>query len=270
MSVDMHVHTSASDGTDSPQEVVKKAKGIGLRAIAITDHDTFDGIEPAVTAGQIEKIEIIPGIELGSEYNGEEIHILGYFLKTNNQELLEKLELFQATRITRMEKMIKKLREYGFSIDINKVLAISGTGTVGRPHLAAAMVDAGAVKAIAEAFDLYIGHGRPAYIPRFKLSPADAVRLIRRASGVPVLAHPGLNKSVVIIKELIDEGLAGLEVYHPAHSREQEHYYRRLANENGLLVTGGSDYHGPEHKAGFRLGARSVPYETVKKLNKNK
>lgn len=266
MRVDLHVHTTASDGTDSPEEVVFRARAIGLGAIAITDHDTLEGVAPAVAAGRMHKLEVIPGIELGSERQGEEIHILGYLMELHNRDFLEKLSLFRDSRLARMEKMVHKLQEFGLPIDLNRVMAISGSGSIGRPHLAAALLETGAVANASEAFDKYIGAGRPAYVPRFKLDPAEAVRLIQEAGGVPVLAHPGLNTSTQLIIELVGAGLAGLEAYHPVHSREQASYYHRLAIENGLIVTGGSDYHGPVHKAGCRLGSETVPVSVVEEL----
>ncbi|HOV78681.1 MAG TPA: PHP domain-containing protein [Bacillota bacterium] len=266
MPVDLHIHTTASDGADNPQEVVTKAVEIGLEAVAITDHDTVEGLAQAFASGQKAGIEIIPGVELGSEFSGREIHLLGYFISAGSHELNEKLELFRITRIKRMEMMIEKLRRYGYAIDLETVINIAGPGTVGRPHLAAAMVRAGIVRSTAEAFEYYIGAGRPAYVPRYKIEPAEAVRLIRRADGVPVLAHPGLNDSDEIIAELIGAGLAGLEAYHPAHSNEQVAYFRRIGKEYGLVITGGSDYHGPAHKAGCRLGMETVGYDVVEKL----
>lgn len=268
MQVDLHVHTTASDGTATPVEIVVMAKSLGLGAIAITDHDTLEGIEIALDVGRLYKIEVIPGIELGSEYQGEEIHILGYLVELHNREFLDKLTLFQDTRVHRMEKMVNKLQELGFPIALDRVLEISGSGSLGRPHLAAALVEAGIVKTTSEAFDRYIGSGRPAYMPRYKLEPVEAVRLIRAAGGVPVLAHPGLNNSARLVEELIEAGLAGLEAYHPAHSWEQASYYHRLAVKHGLIVTGGSDYHGPSHKAGCRLGSDTVPHSVIDELKK--
>lgn len=266
MQVDLHIHTTYSDGIKSPEEIVSLAKSMGLAAIAITDHDTLDGVIPAIAAGRRCSFEVIPGIELGSEYRGEEIHILGYLVELDDPEFLDKLSLFRQTRIDRMEKMLQKLQNLGFKIELNKVIRISGSGSMGRPHLAAALIEAGAVKTTAEAFDLYIGAGRPAYVPRYKLTPAEAINLVRSAGGVPVLAHPGLNHSTQLIEELKTAGLAGLEAHHPAHSWAQAAYYERLARANGLIVTGGSDYHGPGHLAGCRLGSDTVPYSVVEDL----
>lgn len=268
MPADLHIHTTASDGKESPAEVVARAKSLGLKAIAITDHDTLEGVKPAFAAGRLHKIEVLPGVELGSEHQGEEVHILGYLLELHNQAFLERLAFFRNTRVDRMERMVEKIQQFGFPVDMERVMTIAGSGSVGRPHLAAALVEVGAVETIAEAFEKYIGAGCPAYVPRHKLNPVEAVRLIRAAGGVPVLAHPGLNNASRLIGELIEAGLAGLEAYHPAHSREQASYYHRLAGEYGLIVTGGSDYHGPGHKEGCRLGAETVPYSAVEELKK--
>ncbi len=268
MLVDLHIHTTASDGVDSPVEVVARAKSLGLKAIAVTDHDTLEGIKPACDAGISYNIEVLPGVELGSEHLGDEIHILGYLVKQDNRELLEKLKLFRDKRISRMEKMVKKIQEFGFPVDMSMVMAISGAGSVGRPHLAEALVKIGVVDTMGEAFEKYIGAGRPAYIPRHKLSPAEAVRLIITAGGVPVMAHPGLNNAAQFIEELISIGLAGVEAYHPVHSQEEMSYYLRLAQKHDLIVTGGSDYHGPGHKTGRRIGLVTMPYSVVNELRK--
>ncbi|HPZ42431.1 MAG TPA: PHP domain-containing protein [Bacillota bacterium] len=268
MQADLHIHTTYSDGLDPPEKIVSLAKSAGLGAIAITDHDTLDGIIPAVKAGKEQNLEVIPGIEVSSEYGGEEIHILGYLIRLNHEELLDKLSLFRENRIDRIKKMIQKLRNLGFEVDLNRVLQISGSGSLGRPHLAAALLETGAVKSTAEAFNLYIGAGRPAYVPRYKLTPAEAIQLIHSAGGVPVLAHPGLNRSLQLLGELKAAGLAGLEAYHPAHTREQAACLVRLAEANDLIVTGGSDYHGPGHPAGCRLGSDTVPCSVVADLKK--
>jgi predicted metal-dependent phosphoesterase TrpH len=270
MKVDLHVHTNFSDGEDTPGEVVAKAKALGLSAVAITDHDSLEGIEPAIAAGRRYNLEIIPGVELGSEYHGQEVHILGYLTDLQDREFLAKLSSIRADRELRMGKMVKKLQDLGFPIDLDQVRTISGEGSMGRPHLAAALVKAGAVKTILEAFDLYIGHGKPAYVPRTKLTPTEAVRMIRDCSGVAVLAHPGLHTLQVPLEELITAGIAGIEAYHPGHNRELSNYYERLAREKGLIVTGGSDYHGAGRHAGSCLGLASVPYKVIEDLKAKK
>jgi len=268
--VDMHVHTTASDGMDSPAEVVARAKGLGLEALAITDHDTLDGIEPAMKAGHVYGIEVIPGVELSTENNGKEIHILGYLIELSCKEFIDRISLFRSYRVERIEKMVVKLHGLGFPVDMERVMAISGAGSVGRPHLAAAMVEAGAVADLAEAFDKYIGTGCPAYVPRYKVEPVEAVQLIRKAKGIPVFAHPGLSNSSELIPGLVQSGLIGLEAYHPAHSRELSAYYCRLADEHGLIVTGGSDYHGLGHKEGNVLGMATVSYAVLQEMKKRR
>lgn len=268
MPVDLHIHTTSSDGCCTPAEIVGLARSVGLEAIAITDHDTLEGIVPAVSAGLSNAIEVIPGIELGSHYQGEEIHILGYLVEQNNRSFLEKLAFLRKTRVHRMERMVEKLQELGFPVSMDMVTDISGTGSVGRPHLAAVLVKIGVTGTILEAFDRYIGAGRPAYVPRYKMDPVEAVDLIKSAGGAPVLAHPGLNKSLDILGGLIKAGLAGIEVYHPSHSAEQTNYFKQTAGQYGLVATGGSDYHGPGHKEGSRFGIVTVPYHVVEELKK--
>ncbi len=267
MSADLHVHTTASDGTDGPEEVVLRAKELGLKAIAVTDHDTVEGVEPALAAGYLNDLEIVAGVELGAEYLGKELHLLGYFINIDNNSLKNKLRLLMSERKKRILKMTQQVQNLGIPVDYEKVLAVSRSGSVGRPHLARVLVEEGVVKNIAEAFSKYIGFGCPAYVPRYKLKPVEAIKIISEAGGVPVLAHPGQNNAHERLDMLINAGLAGLEVYHPAHSQEQENYFLRLAGERGLIITGGSDYHGPGHKTGNRLGAVTVPYDSVKEIN---
>ncbi|MDD4237153.1 MAG: PHP domain-containing protein [Desulfotomaculaceae bacterium] len=270
MEVDLHVHTIYSDGTDNPGEIVARSKAMGLGAVAITDHDTIEGIEPAIAAGRRHNFEIIPGVELGSEYHGQEVHILGYLVNVQDREFLARLSSLRSERELRMENMVKKLHDFGFMIDMDRIKAISGEGSMGRPHLASAMVETGMVKTIAEAFDLYIGHGQPAYVPRSKLTPGEAVSMIRACGGVAVLAHPGLHSLQVPLKELIIAGIVGLEARHPGHNRELTSYYERLAKEKGLIATGGSDYHGSGRLAGSRLGLVTVSYKVIEDLKEKK
>jgi hypothetical protein len=270
MSADLHVHTRASDGTDGPEEVVCQAKVIGLRAIAVTDHDTVEGVKPALAAGYLNGIEIIAGVELGAEYLGKELHLLGYFINIDNSNLKKKLNFLRGERKSRIFKMVQKMKNLGVQVSYEEVLAVSQSGAVGRPHLATVLKKAGVVDSTVEAFNKYIGFGCPAYVPRYKLNPAEAISIINTAGGVSVLAHPGQNNAHEMLNMLIINGLAGLEVYHPTHSREQEYFYLKLAEKHGLLITGGSDYHGRDHKTGNCLGSVTVPYSAVKKIVKKK
>ncbi|OPX86688.1 MAG: hypothetical protein A4E53_02720 [Pelotomaculum sp. PtaB.Bin104] len=266
MPVDMHVHTTASDGQDSPALVVARAKEIGLEALAITDHDTVEGIEPAMAAASLQGIEVIPGIELSTVCGDEELHILGYFIDWHCREFLDRIYEFRSFRVGRIEKMVKKLKAMGLPVEMEQVRSIAGAGSIGRPHLAAAMVAAGIVGSVTEAFDRYICTGGPAYVPRYKLEAAEALHLIRTAGGAPVLAHPGLSNAGKLLPGLKQEGLAGLEAYHPSHTRELSAYYCRLAQEHMLIISGGSDYHGAGHKEGVSLGLKTVPYAVVDEI----
>lgn len=268
MPADLHIHTTSSDGSSTPEDIVRMAESFGLEALAITDHDTLDGIAPAQRAGHTNGIEILPGIELGAYCRGEEIHILGYLVEMENHAFLEKLALLLKTRIQRMERMVKKLQGLGFPVDMDMVADISGTGSVGRPHLAAALIKIGAVETVSEAFEKYIGAGRPAYLPRYKMNPMEAVALIKSAGGAAVLAHPGLNKANYPLSDLIRAGLVGIEAYHPAHSPEQACNFQIIASKNSLIATGGSDYHGPDRREGYKFGMVTVPYSIIGELKK--
>ncbi|MFZ5642306.1 MAG: PHP domain-containing protein [Bacillota bacterium] len=266
MLADLHVHTTASDGTDSPEEVVARAFTVGLSALAIADHDTLEGIQPAMEEGNRRNIEVIPGIELGTDYGGKEIHILGYMIDLEDRLLLKSLTYFRQTRRDRVNKIIKRLNRLGFPITRERVLEIAGSGSVGRPHIARAMVETGMVLSMEEAFDRYIGEGKPGFEPRVKCTPAQAVGIIIQSGGVPVLAHPGLCQSDELIAALLPEGLAGIEVHHPGHTPEMEKHYLKVCEQYCLLATGGSDYHGMENRKHNVLGARTVQYQTVERI----
>lgn len=266
MYCDLHVHTTASDGTDSPELVVSRAREMGLTALAITDHDTVGGIEPALSASRQLSLTVLPGVELSTEEKGREIHILGYLIDPNAPALLEQLSLFRKARVERVVKMVDKLRALGLPVEEEQVLQLAGEGAVGRSHVARALVHVGAVNSTDEAFKKYIGKDRPAYVPRFRYTPGEAVRLIRAAGGVPVLAHPGLAGYDEVIPQLVGEGLQGLEVYYPAHSPAMIWHYERLCRRYRLVATGGSDYHGTKYREHHQLGATTVPDRVVQVL----
>ncbi len=262
---DLHLHTLFSDGTYTPEELVKESKKAGLSTIAVVDHDTIDGIMPTLEAAKKENIEVIPGIELTAEYDGLEVHILGYFIDYKNQRLKEKLDFLGNNRRERIYKIIDKLAAIGIELDPQVVFEISSEGTVGRLHIARALVKVGIVKSTAEAFQKYIGDTRPAYVCGFRFSPLEAIKLIKEMGGVAVLAHPYLLKGDELISEFIGYGIEGLEVYYPEHTQAMINFYLGLAKKYNLLVTGGSDCHG-KAKPEVKLGMIKLPYELVEKL----
>ena len=263
---DLHVHTFYSDSTFSPLDVVSCAKERGLAAIAICDHDTVDGIDPCMAIGLEKGVEIIPGIEMSVEKMDAEIHILGYFIDWKQEWLRKKLKEIQDSRVERLFVMIDKLKAAGVNIEAEDVFKISvNKGSVGRLHVAKAMLSSGAIKNLREAFDKYIGFAKPCYVPYTKLSPQETMELILKAGGVPVIAHPKLMGNDEHIGEFVGYGLRGLEVYHTDHKPNISKRYEALAKELGLLMTGGSDCHGMG-KGRILMGTVRVPYELVEKL----
>lgn len=266
MFADLHVHTNISDGVSTSEEVVKMAARYKLQAIAITDHDTMDGVYDAQVEAKNQGIEILEGVELSTDCEGMEVHILAYCIDPNNSNFQEHLKIFRDVRLNRAEKMVYKLRDMGIYIDFNTVLEMAGSGSVGRPHIAQALLATGKINSVAEAFEYYIGVGKPAYEPRYKYHPVDMIKLIRKLGGVPVLAHPGISCEKPLILSLIEEGLQGLEVYHPQHSQDMEEYYFNLCQKFELIATGGSDFHGVGVAGHGRLGESVVHYDTVLRL----
>lgn len=262
---DLHVHTFYSDSTFSPEEVVSCAKGKGLDAIAICDHDSIDGIEPCIKAGDIAGVEIVPGIELTVEKSDAEIHILGYFVDWQAEWFQKKLKVIQTHRIDRIHKMVDKLNDAGFNMTADDVFKLAGKGSVGRLHLAQAMMNTGKVRTFREVFEKYIGFLKPCYVANIKFSPREAIGMLLKAGGVPVLAHPDVSGKDEYIPELIECGLRGIEVYHTEHKASITKHYEKLAAEHNLLMTGGSDCHGMG-KGRVLMGGVRVAYELVEKL----
>ncbi|MDD3345025.1 MAG: PHP domain-containing protein [Candidatus Omnitrophica bacterium] len=262
---DLHVHTLESDGTLSSEHLVRQSLAAGLSCVAITDHDTVNAIPQAVKAAHGTALEVIPGIELTSQYEGREVHILGYFLDCGNSALTGKLKLVQMNRLERVYKIVDNLKKEGLELCPQDVLDISGKSTVGRMHIARALVKKGYVKTTGEAFRRYIGDNSPAYVAGFKLAPSEAAGLIRGAGGVAVLAHPYILRNDDLIAELAACGVQGLEVYYPEHSQSMVNFYLGLAAKLKLLVTGGSDFHGSV-KPEIKLGMIKIPVELVDKL----
>ncbi|MCG0276059.1 MAG: PHP domain-containing protein [Thermosediminibacteraceae bacterium] len=263
MKVDLHLHTTFSDGSLTPEQVVDTANSLNLRAIAITDHDTVDGIVPAIERAKIYRnFEVVPGIEINSFYCEEEVHILGYYIDYWSTTLRSALKVMQKERIERVKKIIEKLQKLGVEITFEEVEAKASGLSIGRPHIAMALIEKKIVSSVEEAFQLYLGPGKPAYVPREKLSPYHAVDLIKKSGGITVLAHPGMLKNQVIVKSLIDYGVHGIEVYHKEHDEEKVKYFKNLAKKYGLLMTGGSDCHGKP----LIMGSQPVPYKYVVQL----
>ncbi len=268
---DLHIHTTASDGQLSPDEVLSFAQSKNLKAISICDHDTISGYEqlcklyPSLTDGTllVSEMEVIPGIEISCSWDNREIHILGYFCDPGCQEFSEIQTRLKESRLKRVNLILDKLKSMGIHIDLSQVLEKSSGDSVGRPHIAQAMYENGYVKSVGEAFELYIGYGRPAYVERFRLTPFESIGSIRHAKGVPVWAHPQLANADHLLPELIENGLQGLEVYHPQHDRHAVGKYKSLASEHGLVITGGSDFHSHSIPYGATIGSYGVCYKTV-------
>jgi 3',5'-nucleoside bisphosphate phosphatase len=265
--VDLHSHSICSDGTQTPAELVQEAKRRGLTFLSLTDHDTVAGLTEAKAEGERIGVTIIPGVELSAERNGKEAHILGYFIDDQNTDLLRDLAEFAALRPIRIERMVEKLQSLGIKIELERVREIAGPGTIGRPHVARALVELGYADDVKDAFDQLIAPGRPGFVPRQKITADQAVTAIARGGGLPVLAHPYSTKAVEeTLDELVVMGLVGLEVYYGEYSLEEREALRKIADHWNLIPTGGSDWHGPSARTGRELGGPFVPIETVERL----
>lgn len=254
---DLHTHSTCSDGTNTIAQNVQLALERGLTGIGITDHDTTEGYEEAFAAAADADLEIVPGIEFSAEYQGASLHVLAYWTDPADAELQAELKRLTDTRFRRGEMMVEKLQEFGYDVSFERVQEIAEGGLIARPHIAAAMVEAGIVPNEKEAFDRYISDDGIAYVPKHALDPVASVDLIAGAGGVCVLAHPGMWKGQgsvpdVLIERMAEAGMAGLEVDHPDHSPEQRASYRALAERLGLVWTGASDCHGERY--GYRMG----------------
>jgi 3',5'-nucleoside bisphosphate phosphatase len=260
--VDLHTHTVASDGTYRPSELVAEAARRGVRVLAITDHDSTDGLAEAIaTARAHPPLTIVPGIEINCDVEGAEIHVLGYGMEYEAAWFQEFCLAQRADRRARVHRTAERLAALGLPIDVERVFALVQEGSAGRPHVARVMVERGYVKTVREAFDRYLASGKPAHVPRRKLTPEDAVRLLRRAGGVPVFAHPGLAERDELIPSMVEAGLMGIECYYSEHSPAQRGTYLDLCRRYDLVATGGSDFHGPAVRAAT-LGHPTVPLAT--------
>ena len=241
---DLHIHTTASDGLFDPSEVVDWANKKNIKIIAITDHDTTDGIKRAMKRAKLYDIIVIPGIEFSCNYNGEEMHILGYYINYESDIINEITNKLKESRLVRGEKILDKLINMGLKITLEEVKSLAGKGVIGRPHIARALINRGYVSSIEEAFSKYIGRNQPAYVERLKLSIEECIELIHKVGGVAILAHPGLIEDDKIIYEIMKYKIDGIEVVHSKHSQDVIKKLSSLADSLNLIKTGGSDCHG--------------------------
>ena len=257
--IDLHTHSNRSDGTFTPTEVVRTAAERELDVIALTDHDTTEGLEEALSAGRELGVEVVPGVEFSAEFGRTSVHVLCYFMDVEDGAFQAELQRLRDDRFRRGEMMVEKLQALGFPITFERVREIAGGGNIVRPHVAQAMVEAGIVASEEEAFERYIADGGPAHVAKHALDPVDAVAVIRDAGGLCVLAHPGMWGDQTSVPESLIErmaaaGMAGLEVDHTDHTPEQREHYRALADRLGLIATGGSDCHGTRYDP-IRMGS---------------
>ena len=262
---DLHLHTQFSDGTFSPEELVSHAQKHGLACIALTDHDTVEGCARAAAACAAARMEFISGTELTAEHADTEVHILAYFVDTQNQALLTRIAGFQTVRQNRIREMVAALNQLGIPLKAETVFALANCKSPGRPHVARALVKERLIGSLDEAFEKYLKKGRPAWVPKTKMSALEAVELIHQAGGLAVMAHPGLNRTDEIIPHLVTAGLDGIECFHTKHSTVMAERYLEFAEKFQLLVTGGSDCHGFSKKAPL-IGTVKLPYDHVEKM----
>ena len=266
MFADLHLHTFFSDGTYSPEEVAELAQKNGLRAVALTDHDTVEGCARMGAACHVGGVEFIPATELTAEVRGHEIHFLGYFVDPQNEKLLRELAKFQEVRQRRINEMSAKLNQLGVPLKAETIFALANCRAPGRPHVARALVQEGFCATLDEAFERFLRKGKPAWVPKFKISALEAIDLIHHAGGLAVMAHPGLNRTDEIIPEMVAAGMDGLECFHTKHSTSMTEHYLQIAEAHNLLVTGGSDCHGLS-KGKPLIGTVRIPYRLVELMH---
>jgi hypothetical protein len=258
---DLHIHSHFSDGFLSPDEIVQQASQCGLRAIALTDHDTVDGLDEALTAGAYCNVEVLTGIELSATIDDKDIHILGYLFDHHDETFRRSIELYKKERFHRAEKIVGKLNKAGVRVAIEQVMAQAGKGAIGRPHIADAVVQAGYAKDVGAVFRDYIGYGGSAYEDKYRISPEIAIRLIRDAGGVSFLAHPSIGMKQKHLYQVISAGIDGIECTHPKHTEESTRYFQRIVHQHKLLQCGGSDCHARD--GNVFIGKFPVPYGLV-------
>ncbi len=263
--VDLHLHSLFSDGTFSPEELAQRGGQLGLVGMALTDHDSVEGCARMAQACQSLGIEFVTGAELTAELDGHEVHLLGYFLDVGQPKFLTEIKKFQTVRQERIREMVSKLNKLGIPLRSETVFALANCQSPGRPHVARALTQEGLCTGMDEAFDRFLKKGRPAWVPKYKISALDAMELIHQAGGLAVVAHPGLNHCDQIIPRMATDGLDGLECFHSKHSNTQSEYYLALAKRLGLAVTGGSDCHGFS-KGKPLIGGVKLPAMYLQKL----
>jgi predicted metal-dependent phosphoesterase TrpH len=260
---DLHLHTNHSDGALSTEELLTRSRKNGLNCISIVDHDNVSAVGEAIPLGKQLGIEVIPGVELSTIINDYEIHILGYFIDNKNENLLEYLKFFRTERITRAKRIVEKLNKLKIPLKIESVLEQANIGSVGRPHIASALVEEGYVDTYLQAFSRYIKNGGPAFEKKYTLTPAQAIELINKSGGLSFIAHPGNLMNESLIYYLINIGIDGIEVVHPNHTPETTENLKKIASEYFLLESGGSDYHGGLKNDEHVLGKYTIPTKHV-------
>jgi len=263
--VDLHLHTTRSDGHYPPEQLIDKLAALQFRAVAIADHDEIGAISEIKAYAKNRGIEIIPGVELSVQFGGRDIHVLGYCFDPDEPVLLEYLKLLRDDRINRARKIVHKLSTLGMPLPFEEVLRKAGSGSIGRPHIAFALLEHGHVDSFKEAFTKYIGDGKPAYVGKLSVDIKQAMQMIKSAGGLCSIAHPGLQLSTQDLMMLIKTGVSAIEVVHPKHDAEHTRFYAELARDHGLLPTGGSDFHGGS-KGEEALGKYTVSYDVVNKM----
>ncbi|MBS1552760.1 MAG: PHP domain-containing protein [Bacteroidetes bacterium] len=242
---DLHIHTNYSDGIFTPHQLIDMSAQSGLTIISITDHDNVNAVSEAISYGSSKGIQVIPGVELSADHNGQEIHILGYFIDYRNKKFLDFLVSLRENRIRRNEKIVQKLNDLGSNIQFQTIIGKTGSDTsIGRPHIAMELSKEGFVNSYYEAFIKYIGDGKPAFIKKPNPSSEEVIRLISEVGGLSFVAHPSKNVRDNVLSEIINQGIDGIEIVHPSHSKDDVNYFGNVAAENFLLTSGGSDFHG--------------------------
>src|SRR5574337_13688 len=264
--IDLHTHTTASDGALSPQQLIRFAKTCSISVLAVTDHDTLEGVPVAMAEAVQAGLQLVAGVEITAHVGDLEVHILGHFIDPDDTRLAEFLASSRNDRIERARRMIEKLWALGLPLDADEVLSLARGPSVGRPHVAQAMIRRGYVASLKEAFDRYLTPGKPGYVERSRIPATEVIHAIKEVGGVPSLAHPGQYGRDEIIPSLVQQGLMGLEVYHPEHDTESLFRYERMRLEHGLLAVGGSAYEGTEGLRSTGLGTPALPEERFEQL----